>query len=451
MIDLLLVLALVAGSAFFIFFVIRIFVTPKHINQIRGMIESGNVKQAINVLKVILSKNANNLEAHWLLAEAYFKDKRYDLSLVECRYISKLGKFSNEVPEEKVRARLAGLLEYFGHLEDAQKEYILLSKLRPDYGEYYFKIGEIFYKRNMTDKSIPYFNTALKYSPAHPETLFYLGIINYAKSQVKEAITYLNKALQFNPNLHKAHYYLGLINKTLGVYDKARTEFQLSQKDPDFKLRAMLEEGRILLITENVKEAIIQFERALKFIKEENEISIEIRYLLGLCYEKTKDLSLAVEQWEIVDNHRKGYKDVGIKLSLYSDLRTDDRLKDFLTASRQGFIELSQKVLAAMGFEIQDTKPINDDAVDFVVSQLEGKWRNTKRSSCLVKIRRSSEPVGELLVRQIQEEMKKISASRGIIISTAGFAPSAVQYSLTRPIDLIDRQQLTQTLHSIQG
>jgi restriction endonuclease Mrr len=49
----------------------------------------------------------------------------------------------------------------------------------------------------------------------------------------------------------------------------------------------------------------------------------------------------------------------------------------------------------------------------------------------------------------VQDEMKRYSANRGIIVSTSGFSPSAMQYALTRPIDLIDRRQLSQSLHKI--
>lgn len=442
---------LAAGLVLFGLFLARAFLAPRKISRIQDLINSGNTRQAIASLKAILARNEHNLLAHWLLCEAYYREKRYDLSLVEAKQVARLGKWSPEIPEEKVRRRLATLLEHFGQSEEALKEYILLHRINPTNAEYPYKIGEHFHRRGITEKALAYLTTAIKLAPNHAPTLHLLGVIAYNKGQSKEAIEYLTKALQADPNLHKAHFHLGLIHKTLGIYDRARTEFQLAQKDPELKLRAMLENGRVLFLTDNTKEAIVELERALKFVKEENDISIETRYLLGLCYEKARDLPRAVEQWEIVDSFRKGYKDVATKLALYGELRTDDRLKDFLTASREAFVEQCRKVLVAMGYEVQDVFPVNDDAVDFIAAQTEGKWRNTKRSTCLVKFRRGSDPVGELLLRQLQDEMKKRGATRGMIVSTAGFAPSAVQYAQTRPIDLVDRQQLTHALHKAES
>ena len=450
MTTIILIVAIGLVLLIYLAFVGRMLTAPKQLSQVVKLIEAGNTKQAIKGLKVMLSKNEHNPVAHWYLGEAYYREGRNELAVVECKFVLRINKFSPDVSEIMVHERLAALYEGFGQQEEAQKEYILLTKLNPDKAQYYYKVGEIFYKRSFTDKALAYFQNAVKLMPAHADALSHLGMIHYSKGQVREALDCFNKALHFNPQAHRVHYYLGLIQRSLGVFDKARGEFQLAQRDPDFKLRALLETGRVLLQIENVREATVELERALKFIKNEDEVSIEVRYVLGLCYEKARDLPKAIEQWETIEKHRKGYKDIGSKLGLYEDLRTDDTLKDFLTASREAFTEMCKKVISQMSCEVLEVFPVNDDAVDFLCSQQEGKWRNTKRSNIIVKIRRVTEPVTEGLLRQVQDEMKRYSANRGVIVSTSGFSPSATQYALTRPIDLIDRRQLSEYLHKIK-
>lgn len=422
---------------------------PKQMSLIRKMIESGNTKGASKALKQMLSKNEHNILAHMYLAEVYYKEKKNELAIVEYKYILRLNKFTREVTEVKVRERLAELYEIFGQLDEAQKEYILLTKLEPEFAIYFFKIGELFYKRNYTDKAFTYLTHAVKLNPGHPETLFYLGIIYYSKGQAVESLNCFNKALHFAPNMFKVHFYIGLLQRVLGMFDKARVEFQMAQRDPEFKLRALLETGKTLFQVENLREAMIELERALSFVTVEDEISIEIRYVLANCYEKGRDLPRAIEQWETIENFKKGYRDVTAKLNSYEDLRTDDKLKDFLTASKDAFMDMCKRLIVAMGFDILEVIPIDDDSVDFLATEPEGKWRNTKRSNRCIKLRRDSAQVNEVLVRQIQEDMKKVQANRGIIISTAGFTPSAMEFALTRPIDLVDRKQLTVHLKKI--
>ncbi len=421
----------------------------KQISFIRKMIETGNTKGAAKILKTLLSKNEHNILAHWYLAEVYFQEHKNELAIVEYKYILRLNKFNSDVSEVKVRERLADLYEAFGQLDEAQKEYVLLTKLEPEFAIYYFKIGELFYKRNYTDKAFAYLAQAHKLNPGHPDTLYYLGIIHYSKGQAKEALEFFNKALHFSPNMFRIHFHIGLIQRVLGMFDKARAEFQLAQRDPEFKLRALLESGRTLFQVENIRESMIELERGINFVKVEDEISIEMRYILAACYEKGRDLPRAIEQWEIIESFRKGYKDVTSKLNSYADLRTDDKLKDFLTASKEAFMDMCKRLVIAMGFDILEVIPIDDDSVDFLATEQEGKWRNTKRSNRIVKIRREAVLINDLLVRQIQEDMKKFQANRGLILSTSGFSPSAMEFAATRPIDLIDRKQMTAFLKKI--
>jgi len=125
-------------------------------------------------------------------------------------------------------------------------------------------------------------------------------------------------------------------------------------------------------------------------------------------------------------------------------------LKDFLTASRDAFTDICKNLAGVMGYEILEIFPVDDDSADFLCSQQEGKWRNTKRSNIIIKMRRGTDPIGESLLRNVQDEMKRYSASRGIIVSTSGFSPSAMQYALTRPVDLVDRRQLSEYLHKLK-
>jgi hypothetical protein len=59
-------------------------------------------------------------------------------------------------------------------------------------------------------------------------------------------------------------------------------------------------------------------ERAVGSIKNEADTdSLYARYFLGLCYEKGGEIDKAAAQWEQVYAQKKGFKDVGEKLSRY--------------------------------------------------------------------------------------------------------------------------------------
>ncbi len=430
----------------YIVFVIRHYIFPRKLNQIYKLIASGNTRNAIKALKAFISKNERNIVAHWYLGEAYYKENRYELAMVEYKYVIKLGAFSNVVEETTVRRRLADIYKKYNQMDEAQKELILISNLEPDNYEVLCQIGEIFYLRNLTENAVAYFQKALRLNPQHSDSHYYLGIIFYRTGKLEEAETELKKALQFDSKNYKAHLYLGLVYKSLGQYDTASKEFEIASRDSEVKVRALLENGKSLYERDNFSKAITELERALKFIVEENEVAIEVRYWLSKCFEKTRDLPAAIEQWEKISSKRPNYKDVPEKLAIYADLRTDDKLKDFLTASLPNFQNLCQKVVNAIGYDVIEITPLSDDGVDVVGLETETKWRNARRTKAYIRIRRITQPIGELTIRETHEEMKKNGAQRGIVITTGTFAPSAIEYAATRPIDLIDKKQLTDVL-----
>ena len=96
-----------------------------------------------------------------------------------------------------------------------------------------------------------------------------------------------------------------------------------------------------------------------------------------------------------------------------------------------------------------ETSSVTDEGFDAVGTERETKWRNVRRVNIVIKIRRTTKPIGELPVRELHEEMKKVSANRGIFVTTSSFAPSAAQYASTRPIDLFDKNTLVELLKDI--
>lgn len=431
-------------------FVLKNYIFPKKLNQIAKWLDSGNTRSAIKSLKTFIAKNERNSMAHWYLGEAYYQEKKYELAIVEYKYVIKLGLYSKELTEAMVRKRLAEIYKEFNQLDEAQKEYILISNLEPDNDNIFFEIGELFYKRNLIDNSVAYFQKAIRLNPQHSNSHYYLGIIYFNTGKFDDSQIELNKALQFDQRNFKAHLYLGLVYKALGQFDSASREFEMAERDSDIKLRALLENGKTFYERGNMAKAIVELERALKSSENDDDITMEIRYWLSICYERNRDLGAAIEQWETISQLRPSYKDVPEKLTVYADLRTDDRLKDFLTASSTTFQNICQKLINSMGYDVQEMKSATDEGIDAVVAEAEAKWRNVRRINVIIKIRRVTKPIGELLIRELHEEMKKNSANRGVFITTSTFAPSAIQYASTRPVDLIDKKKLTEQLKKIE-
>ncbi len=262
----------------YLFFILKNYIFPKKLKQIAKLVNSGNTKSAIKVLKSFIAKNERNVLAHWYLGEAYYKEKKNELAIVEYKYVIKLGIFSKELSEAGVRKRLAAIYKKFNQLDEAQKEYIMISNLEPDNFDVLFGIGELFYKRNLVENAVAYFQKSVRLNPQHSESHYYLGIIYFNTGKFQESQVELTKAIQNDQRNFKAHLYLGLVHKAMGQFDTASREFEMAQRDSSVKVRALLENGKSFYEMGSLSKAVIELERALKFSNAEDDLKIEACY-----------------------------------------------------------------------------------------------------------------------------------------------------------------------------
>ncbi len=434
------------------FYLLKALVVPHQLDSIKTMMEAGRYAEAINALNEFIKKDERNPLAHLYLAESYFFNENMEMAMVEYRQVLAMGKFNKTATEKVIHKRLAEIFLSFGQLEEAQKEYVMLSQMDPANYEYVFQIGKIFYERGMKDQSMAYLDKVLKLTRNHAPTFFLLGKILYELNKPNESLNAFTNCLKLDIGNVEAHYYVGMILKAMGNFGKAVQEFDEAEKarDNQIKIKAIFQKGLSKLEVGDNESAIADFERALKYSAGENNTTIAVRYTLGLAYERQRRLLEAVEQWEKVAQMRPNYQEVQIKLSQYEDLRIDDQLKDLLTATPTTYEFICQKLVNAMEYEPIESKLIGDDQVKISAVEKSQKWRNVRGGKVIILISRSNNDIKEDLIAALIEETKAIHGIRAIIITTGKFTPQAIRYSENRPVDLYDRQKLSSFLKKMK-
>ena len=439
-----------AGFTVFVFFVLRTVISPKKLRHIESLLADNNVKAAIRHVKMLLAKNERNSDAHWWLGECYRAENRPELAVVEYRYITNTGNFTATASQRKVRRRLAE--EYFklGQIDESQKEYILLSKLEPSNYENYYEIARLFEQRNYTDSALSNYKKAVTINPKHADSHVRLGRIYIKKQLINEAKQAFMTALRYDPQNGMCHYHLGRISRTSGDTATALAHFEKALKDPALKQRSLLERANIFIVKGERQQAISELLRALQLGEKDLPAALAARYMLARCYELNKELLQAVEQWENIYKKNPKYRDVAEKLNLYSSLRADDRLKDFLTASQENFQNTSALIVRSMGLAVQDVFLKNQDLVEIHALETQSRWRNAKKATIIVRMYRSPEPIGYDEIRGLYDVMRKIGALRSICVTASQFSKSAIEFAQIRPIDLLDKGEFTKLLHGVE-
>jgi tetratricopeptide (TPR) repeat protein len=449
MMEIIIVLIIVGAAllASVIFLLLRFVFNPRRVEGVQLLLKQGKISQAIRLARQILAREPRNADAHYLLGQAYKEGQKPELALMEYKTVNSLGIFTGLCREIPFRKEIAALYLQFNQLDEALKEYLLLVNAEPGVAEHYFHAGDLLEERGHTEKAALYFQKAVEIDPEFAEAYFRLGKILYRQKKPIESRLALDKAIKYDSENANAFFYLGKLLKEGHDYVGALVNFEKAEKNLDLKSKILVERGTCYMNMNNYENATSELERAVRLGGDESRSEmLYARYFLGLCYEKLRKFELAVEQWEKVYAKRPQFRDVADKLAQYQEVRTDDRIKDFLTASQPLFIQMCQEIVMALKLELRDISEI-PNGCQLLTAEAESKYRGVRKMPKLVRVYRVPDLIDDQVVRNMYETMKKMSITKGIIITSSSFSRKAYEYAETRPIDLLNKDKLRELLN----
>ncbi len=443
--DLIVLIIILGGVIGFVtFIVLRSILSPKRVESLSMLIKQNKIPMAIKTAKRIIAKDARNTDAHFLLAQAYLADGKHELALMELKTVNQIGQFGKYAREVPFRHKIAELYAMFNQPEEALKEYLILVKREPENAEHYYRIGKLFEDRNKSDKAIGYYKKAISLDDGHPAANFRLGFLLFRAKRFPDAKVLLDKAARKGDS-PEANYYLGRIYREQKEYQTAITVLEKASRSPEFKVKALIERGVCYLNLGDIDRATAELERAVNLSEDESNEVLYGRYFLAAAYEQSRNMDEAIQQWERIYSKKPDFRDVAEKLSQYQELRSDDRVKDFMTVGTDEFASVCQSVTMAMGLAVRDVKA-SADVCEVIAVENQSKWRNARKLPRMIRFLRVTDVIDEAAVRNLHEEMKKQNISRGLIVASSTFSRMAQDFAETRPIDLVDGSGLAELL-----
>jgi len=431
------------------FFVMKTIIAPKKLATVANFQKQGKHTSAVRLAKQIIAKDPRIPEAHYLLALSYIAQNKSEIALMELKTVNNMGNFGGYCKENEFRLIIGELFEQFNQPEEALKEYILLIKLMPTIGEYYYRAGKLFEDRNKADKAVQYYRKAIQLNPRLSYAHYSLGYILYRGKKNVEAKAEFESALKYKADLYAAHFYLGKLQKGNHDYVPALLSFEKATRDQEFKVKALVERGGCYMSMKSFDKAIIELERGIKLsTNASSPETLYARYFLAACHEQERDFERAIDQWEVIYTKKPNFRDVAEKLSQYQELRTDDRMKDYLTSGTAEFNEITKALTVSMGLNITELTEINNGCQIIAVDS-NNKWRGARKMPKLIWYLRVPEMIHDITIRSIHEKMKALSVTRGIIVGSTNFSRKAQEYAESRPIDLINKEELQKNLKEL--
>ena len=286
--------------------ILKSILMPSKADAIPRLLRMGKTANAIKIAKHIISKNSKDFEAHYYLGKAYVKDNKKELGLMEYKVVNDNALFGEGIDEVTFRKEYGQLLLDFHQNVEAIKNYILLTKQDPKNADNFYKLGTLYKDANRNDLALDCMKKTILLDKKHAKAHAELGLLYYRIKQYAEAKNEIDTAIKLSPDTYTSYYYLGKIQKESKELAAAIKSFEKAQRDPELKLKAIIEHGSCYMMANRLDNAAVDFQRAIELDKQNtNSETLYARYFLASCYEKNRKLDAAIEQWEAIYSRNK--------------------------------------------------------------------------------------------------------------------------------------------------
>ena len=424
--------------------ILKTIVSPKKIDAIPRLIKQGKTQNAIKIAKQLLAKDPKNYLAHYYLGKAYIKENRTELAVIEYKNVNDNALFGEGINELTFRSEYSQLLLKYNQQNEALKNFLLLTKLDPQNAENFYQVGRIYEDQNRYDLALGFMQKCAMLDKRHAKAHAEIGLMLYRTKQFNEAKKEIDMAIKLSPETYTSYYYLGKILKDAKDLQGAIKSFEKAQRDPELKQKAIIEHGSCYMIAGRIDNALVDFQRAIELDKEGTQAeTLYARYFLAACYEKSRKIDKAIEQWEAIYKRNKSFRDVSAKLSEYKDLQANDYLKDYLTCSNEEFPYICKNaVIKGLGLQVLSCDQKKWGCQITGVNKSDESWMAVRKQVVFIRFYREPEPVEEAQIHEALDEMKTLNSVKSFLFSSSGFNTAAKRYAENRPVELIEKQKL---------
>ncbi len=383
------------------------------------------------------------------LSDLYYKENNWEKAYPLFQTLVNIAAAHQEIDLSEVALRLGICSIKLGKNQDALRTLLLARQQRPDNFEVNFYLGQALCLNNEFEKAIVALKKAIVLNHEVAETYSLLATALYKSKKYREALPYLKRTLDIHPENKEYLFYMADSLNETGNVDKALKLFMHLRPDPVYGVQSCLNSGIIHANNGQVDRAITDFEIGLKHQNSPKDIQIDIMYRLAQCYLKTSELAKGLVMLRDIQVMKPGYKDTTNLITRYEELNQNGNLRTYLIGGNSDFVALCRKIV--MSFFTRAKVRITNINVTLefteVMTEIEtDKWEDT----VLFRFYRTTGSTGELFVRDFHGKIRDDKAGKGICFTAGTYTDEARKYIEGRPIDLIEKDQLSKILKSVE-
>ncbi|MBQ8211794.1 MAG: tetratricopeptide repeat protein, partial [Treponema sp.] len=327
---------------------------------------------------------------------------------------------------------------------------VLMSAMKqePESFDANFYLGKALYKKGGFDKAIVCFRKAKLIKPENVEVMEFIALCFYQMKKYKEALPFLKRVLDDKPDDKQLLFFAAISMTECGMGDKALKIFMHLRPNAQFGAQSCLEAGKMHERVKDYQAAIQDYSIALKLENIPEQIELQIRYRLANTYLAGNDIQKALEQLKSIQSRKSGYKDVDALVSRYQELSQNKNLQTYLISGTSDFVALCRKIITTYHSEsfvkVEDIS-VASETVEIICFVESPKWSAKE----IFRFYRSQTVMGDIYIREFHTKLRDTKCDLGICVTMGSFSEGAHKYAEGRPIDLIEKEQLTKILKKV--
>lgn len=410
----------------------------------------GEDKLAENKLLELLKEEPENWEAIKNITYLYIKNKHYSHALSYLEKALSIPSVLQNWSQSEILF-LAGLCaKNLKKYQQALKYLLMANGLNPKDIEVLKLLAIVYHYIEQYEKSDVYFKKCYSFkdnAKFDKEFIKSFAINSYYLAKFNETQKILSNYLEKYPNDVEAVAYYALALYKIGQKDEAEKYLKIGVQNPKLRAEILFTLGEFYFNRQDFNNSYAFYLKASQTKNCPKDIYLASLYQIAQLNVNLNKINEAVVFWDKIYNIDPKYKDVAEKINTFSSLTSDERIRQFSLANQKDASSLCQKIINLIlgQYNLLETEAVDDKTIDFLVSKSKG----SKVVLLLFRFIRSTDKVGEIVVKEFHLKMKEKQAVKGYLFSIAVLSESARDFIALRPIEYYDRSEISKFLKEI--
>lgn len=411
----------------------------------------GEDKVAEKRLLELLKEEPENWEAIRNLSLLYIKNKLYSQALTYLEKGLSLPSVLQNWKQNEIMYLAGFCAKNLKKYQLALKYLLTANGLNPNDVEVLKLLALVHFYIEQNEKADLYFRKCYSFKENlkfDKEFVKSFAINSYILTKFSETQKILSNYLQKFPNDLEAVAYYGLALYKLGQKEEAEKYLKNGVQHPKLRAEILYTLGEFYFDKQDFNLSLAFYLKATQTRECSKEINLASLYQIAQIYVNQNKINESVAYWDKIYNIDPKYKDVAEKINTFSSLTSDERIRQFSLANQKDATSLCNKMLNILigQFTLLETEIIDEKTVDFLVSKSKG----SRVVMLLCRFIRSTDKVGEIVVKEFHLKMKEKQATKGYLFSIAVLSEAARDFIALRPIEYFDRSEISRLLKEIQ-